>query len=52
MRTIDSGHLEEFKLLQQRIAYLNQTRIEVFKFYVLVVGAIFASSALIQRFDP
>jgi hypothetical protein len=24
----------------------------VFKFYVLVVGAIFASSALIQRFDP
>jgi hypothetical protein len=47
----DGNTLEEFKLLQQRIIYINQIRVEVAKFYVTAVAAVFASSFLMQKFD-
>jgi hypothetical protein len=47
----DGNTLEEFKLLQQRIIYINQIRVEVAKFYVTAVLAVFASSFLMQKFE-
>lgn len=50
-RVKDSSYIEEVKVLNDRLIYLNNLRVGVGKFHVLIVGAIFASSAIIQSLD-
>lgn len=46
MRRIQDGLADEVRILNERLMYLNNLRVGVGRFYVLIIGGVFASAAL------